>query len=259
MDQVTHIYSLSDPTTGEIRYIGKAKKVSQRINEHICESRTGKERSHKINWINSLLENRTKPVLEVIDTVPLEEWVFWEMFYISLFKSWGFNLTNGTQGGDCGPSLSGEKNGMYRKTHTPEVRAYLSALKKKLVGPLAPQFGKPSKLKGKKYEQIMRGGGAEARRERNRIAMKGKRHTLGRKHTKESKKLQSEIRFKNNQARVSLIVKNLKTNTVKKYIGITNLIEDYPELTRYQINNMLKGKTTRSNKSTWPYLIISYV
>ena len=34
-----------------------------------------------------------------IDLVPNNEWKFWEKHYISLFKSWGFKLTNKNNGG----------------------------------------------------------------------------------------------------------------------------------------------------------------
>jgi hypothetical protein len=34
-----------------------------------------------------------------IDQVPNNEWKFWEKHYISLFKSWGFKLTNQNKGG----------------------------------------------------------------------------------------------------------------------------------------------------------------
>ena len=37
--------------------------------------------------------------MEIIDEVPEEEWEFWEQYWISQFKCWGFNLTNLTLGG----------------------------------------------------------------------------------------------------------------------------------------------------------------
>lgn len=37
--------------------------------------------------------------IEEIDEVPTSEWRFWEKYYISLFKSWGFNLENKNEGG----------------------------------------------------------------------------------------------------------------------------------------------------------------
>ena len=41
-----------------------------------------------------------KPIMEIIDEVPQEQINFWERHYISLYKSWGFELKNGTQGGE---------------------------------------------------------------------------------------------------------------------------------------------------------------
>jgi hypothetical protein len=35
----------------------------------------------------------------VIDCVPYHEWEFWEKHYISLYFSWGFNLSNISMGG----------------------------------------------------------------------------------------------------------------------------------------------------------------
>ena len=43
------------------------------------------------------------PILEIIDIVPGENWTFWERWWISLFKSWGFNLVNIGIGGEGGP------------------------------------------------------------------------------------------------------------------------------------------------------------
>lgn len=43
-------------------------------------------------------------LLEIIDEIPTHEWKFWEKHYISLFKSWGFNLINKNNGGG-GPVL----------------------------------------------------------------------------------------------------------------------------------------------------------
>lgn len=37
--------------------------------------------------------------IEEIDLVNLNEWKFWEEFYIELFKSWGFKLENKNKGG----------------------------------------------------------------------------------------------------------------------------------------------------------------
>jgi len=80
----TYIYYLSRKDDIPF-YIGKTKNpINIRLNSHNCV----KEKGLKIN---------------VIDEVNSSEWKFWEKYYISLFKSWGFNLENKNEGGN-GPS-----------------------------------------------------------------------------------------------------------------------------------------------------------
>lgn len=96
MVDITNIYALIHPLTGVPRYIGKANNAAKRLIKHINDNSI----SHKVNWIKSLKSNGLIPKLEIIDEVPTSEWQFWERHYISLYKSWGFNLTNETFGGD---------------------------------------------------------------------------------------------------------------------------------------------------------------
>lgn len=51
MDKV-YIYSLEDPETGEIRYVGKANNIKSRFYGHLNEK--GGKNTHKKNWINFL-------------------------------------------------------------------------------------------------------------------------------------------------------------------------------------------------------------
>jgi len=96
--KVTHIYTLTDPETFQIRYVGKANNISQRYKAHLNRAR--KHQIHKKNWINYLRTKKLKPIIDIIDIVPIEEWVFWETYWISQFKAWGFNLINYTTGGE---------------------------------------------------------------------------------------------------------------------------------------------------------------
>lgn len=146
----TNIYCLFDPITNQPRYIGKSDNILKRLNEHIIESSKNTIITHKVNWIKSLLNKKLKPIIEVIDIVDNNQWQFWEKYYISLYKSWGFNLTNLTEGGDGASygvlnhmfgkfgkdnpnygrknnsktidlmklKASGSKNGFYNKKHT---------------------------------------------------------------------------------------------------------------------------------------------
>ena len=95
----TFIYSLTDPITNQVRYIGKADNIKKRFSSHICLKNLIKP-THKNNWINSLKNKGLKPILNIIDEVPNNEWEFWEQYWISQFRVWGFDLTNLTEGGD---------------------------------------------------------------------------------------------------------------------------------------------------------------
>lgn len=95
--ETTNIYTLTDPDTNEVRYVGKSNNIKARYSKHCSVS---DKKTHKANWINKLLRENKKPILEILDIVPIEDWVFWEMYWISQMKTWGFNLTNNTIGGD---------------------------------------------------------------------------------------------------------------------------------------------------------------
>ena len=91
------IYTISD-NNGNVRYIGKTLNFKRRQREHIkCYS---KSNTYKNNWIKSLIKNGDYPVISILDEVEYEDSAFFETYWISQFKSWGFNLTNLTDGGD---------------------------------------------------------------------------------------------------------------------------------------------------------------
>ena len=96
--EITYIYTLSDPITGDIRYVGKTNNLKQRYKAHCNPSR--EQYSHKYNWIQSLRKQRLKPIMEVIDEVPISEWKFWEQWWFQVIKSWDYDLVNHTAGGD---------------------------------------------------------------------------------------------------------------------------------------------------------------
>jgi group I intron endonuclease len=103
----TYIYILSEPTSNQVRYVGKTKDPNRRLKKHISERFI--HDSYKDRWIRKIVENGELPEITVIDTVDDKEWIFWERFYISYFKFIGCNLTNGTDGGDQPPSTKGRK------------------------------------------------------------------------------------------------------------------------------------------------------
>lgn len=96
---LTYIYSLSDPSTNEIKYVGKSDNPGVRLVEHVRKCKC--DITHKNNWIKSLLNKNLMPIIEILDVVPIEEWGFWENYWIDTVKAWGFKLTNIANGG-CG-------------------------------------------------------------------------------------------------------------------------------------------------------------
>jgi hypothetical protein len=102
MKEITYIYYLHIGDNIPF-YIGKSIAPKGRISEH-------KRRFGNV-------------ILEVIDHVPTEEWLFWEKWYIELFKSWGFKLKNKNKGGG-GTNFHSEKTKHLMSKPKPEGFGY---------------------------------------------------------------------------------------------------------------------------------------
>lgn len=107
------IYTLTDPRDNQIKYVGKTNNIKRRMQEHLVESSTTK----KNNWIKSLRKQNLKPIIEILDEETDDP--FWEIYWISQIKTWGFTLKNMTEGGDFPPIKFGEDNVFKR----PDVAA----------------------------------------------------------------------------------------------------------------------------------------
>lgn len=97
------IYYLKDPRNNEIRYIGKTteKDFRKRYISHIFEGNNIKYRTHKSRWIRGILLSGNNLIMEEVDRISFTtEWEWIECFWIAVFKSWGFNLLNMTDGGE---------------------------------------------------------------------------------------------------------------------------------------------------------------
>jgi group I intron endonuclease len=102
----TYIYTLSD--NSGIRYVGKSDNPEARLTNHLKECKM--QRTHKEKWILSLKESGKTPILEILDEINYKEWPFFESYWISQLKSWGFNLVNGTSGGEGSDGFRGKKH-----------------------------------------------------------------------------------------------------------------------------------------------------
>jgi len=117
--KTTYIYTLSDPITNTVKYVGKTMNPKVRYNTYIKQAKKGKRNNLVINWVKSLLTNNLKPKMEIIDEV-IGPWEWLEVYWIGQFKAWGFSLKNMTEGGDSNPM------------DNPEIRKIISDKMKKL-------------------------------------------------------------------------------------------------------------------------------
>lgn len=170
-NKLTYIYSLSDPNTNQIRYVGKSDNPQIRLNEHIRKCKYSN--THKNNWIKSLLNKNLKPVMEILDIVSINDCGFWENYWIIMMKTWGFELTNianGGIGGNLGPIVNAKiskklKNRIFStetinrmkisaidRKHTEETKSKMSMSK---MGDNNPLFGKTRTESSKKYRSVI--------------------------------------------------------------------------------------------------------
>lgn len=101
LDKVGYVYSLSSSENEEVvKYIGyTTQKYGKRLSKHICESK--KLKTKKDKWIQNVIKNGYKIVEEILyESDNIKKLKLNEIRFISLFKSVGANLKNGTDGGE---------------------------------------------------------------------------------------------------------------------------------------------------------------
>lgn len=118
MNGISYIYTLSDPDTGMVRYVGQTVHTGRRYYLHIFHSQRRTTKTHKEKWICTLLAKGLKPEMEVIWEGNPQLSDIKEQEFILLFKSLGADLTNATSGGK---TTRGYK-------HSDETKAKLSKM-----------------------------------------------------------------------------------------------------------------------------------
>lgn len=92
----TFIYSLTDPITNQIRYVGKTVNLEQRLYNHINHAKTMKYKRHVCYWINSLLKQGKLPSMNVLEECETD-WQQREQYWINQHRE---HLCNHTLGGE---------------------------------------------------------------------------------------------------------------------------------------------------------------
>ena len=89
------IYTLSDPRTEEVRYVGITKlELRKRLTRHVSLARR-RPGYHVSSWIHQLLERKLRPVITLIETTDNPER---ERYWIQHYRSLGARLTNLSEG-----------------------------------------------------------------------------------------------------------------------------------------------------------------
>ncbi len=101
-----HIYTLIH--NNKPFYIGKAKDIKSRLSSHIKYSK--RKKLHTERYISKAISNNEEITIEILDSVNIGSEDYWEIYWISQFKTWGFKLTNMTSGGEGGDYWSGKKH-----------------------------------------------------------------------------------------------------------------------------------------------------
>lgn len=162
------IYTLADPITHSIKYVGKTFRINRRLNDHLrCDGNSKKD-----TWIKSLKNKNLTPILEIIDATDEFNCDFLEQYWISQLKAWGFTLKNMTNGGDGSYGLKPWNKGIRGQfKHTEESKRKMSLARKgKYIGKNNPQYGKKRSADSIKQQIIRQTGSRRTEEQKNKIS-----------------------------------------------------------------------------------------
>ena len=106
MKSLTYIYALVDPRDGQVRYIGKTScTLSLRLSRHIASAKHELDSAyHRLTWLRKLLALGLLPEIRELERNPTD-WAEAEARWIQHGRSHGWDLTNGTLGGEGYPTV----------------------------------------------------------------------------------------------------------------------------------------------------------
>jgi hypothetical protein len=98
------VYTLKNPRTREIRYVGWTSKTPEkRLGSHITCAKRAPQQNHRHKWVMSLVSIGLIPVIEVVECGAGDGWADAERRWIAYYRAAGARLVNGTDGGDGAP------------------------------------------------------------------------------------------------------------------------------------------------------------
>ena len=90
-----YFYTLIDPFTGKIRYIGQTVDPGNRFRNHIYEAKKN-NKTHKERWIMQLIRKNSKPIMSIVteEDMTKDEANTFETEMIQFYKDEGHDLLN---------------------------------------------------------------------------------------------------------------------------------------------------------------------
>lgn len=158
------IYTLIDPVSMEIRYVGKSSSGKYRATTKHTHGRCG-------NWVASLDKLNKKPIVKYLqgwETIDKKELCNAEIYWIAYFRALGCPLTNLTDGGE----------GWAGAKHTEEFKKNLAERNRNRIITDETKQKISNSLIGNKMS-----ADARAKMSKSRI---GNKHRLGKPHTPET-------------------------------------------------------------------------
>lgn len=110
---IVYIYTLSHPVTAEIRYVGQTNDPKRRLNRHIQNAKSFKDKRHVSNWIRSLNDH---PIMTIVEECDYSQRNIAEQHWIDFYKKQSCDLCNSSKGG-AGAGI-GNKNCVGRVVST---------------------------------------------------------------------------------------------------------------------------------------------
>ena len=247
-----YIYTLSDDNNN-VKYVGQTKNINIRLRKHIYDAINNGGGNKRCSWIKSLINKNKLPVIDIIDVVPKNEWVFWEKYWISQFKAWGFKLTNMTDGGDGkyghSPSIDTKnKISLSHKSKLPKNYKLFreSTMKIVLQYDLNGEFIK-------EWESIITAK-KELKIDNISFVLTGRRLTAGgfiwsyKDNPLTKEKLSSIISVLNKQEKKPVLQLNLNGEFIKEWESVRSVRKIYPH-----INSILNGSRKTAGGYLWVY------
>lgn len=96
MKAKTVIYTLSDPITKEIKYVGRTTQPKGRFRNHCSPNMNFNDL--RTLWLCDLKIRNLKPIFDTLELVE-NDGNSEELYWISQLKTWGYNLVNTSIGG----------------------------------------------------------------------------------------------------------------------------------------------------------------